>query len=150
MKILKILHKVTGLISLILILLFMGSTIYAEISGNIVLIQKVKSLIVWRGLFVLIPCLIITGAIGFKMSGQSKDVHVLKKRKRMPFIALNGIFILIPCAIYLEYLSFQMLDSTFYSVQTLELCAGLINCILIILNIRDGIRINKIKKSLLS
>lgn len=143
MNIKRILHRVTGLLSLIIILIFIISSVYVELNGNIIFIQKVKSLIVCPGLFILIPCLIITGAVGFRLAGQSKNVHILKKKKRMPFIALNGVIILIPCALYLRYLSMQPLDSTFYLVQTLEICAGLINCVLIILNIRDGIRIKR-------
>ncbi len=143
MNIISTLHKVTGFLALTLILIFITSSIYIEINGNVILIQKVKSLIVFPGLFILIPSLIITGSVGFRLAGQSKNVYILKKKKRMPFIALNGIFILIPCALYLKYLSTHTLDSTFYLVQTLEICAGFINCVLIILNIRDGIWIKK-------
>ena len=66
----------------------------------------------------------------------------------MLFIAFNGIFILIPSAITLNYLASKMcFNQTFYIVQIFELLAGLMNIILMSLNIKDGIKIYKLKNN---
>jgi hypothetical protein len=57
----------------------------------------------------------------------------------MPFIAANGLLVLIPCAIFLDrWAAAGEFDTTFYTVQALELLAGAVNLALMGLNIRDG------------
>ena len=61
---------------------------------------------------------------------------------RMPFIAADGLLVLVPCAIFLSRLAFpDLIDTTFYSVQALELLAEPTNVTLLALNARDGLRL---------
>ncbi len=63
------------------------------------------------------------------------------KLKRMPFIAGNGLLILIPAALYLAAKAKSGgFDIGFYSIQTLELIAGVTNLTLFGLNMRDGLK----------
>ncbi|KZN37985.1 hypothetical protein N480_14675 [Pseudoalteromonas luteoviolacea S2607] len=144
MKAKKIAHKVAGGIALMTLLVFLSATLYSELIGNYALIAKVKSSILSPGLFILIPCLIVTAGSGFNMAKGSKNKKIKAKAKRMPFIGLNGLLVLVPCALYLNYLAQSSLFGfEFYLVQSVEVVAGLVNISLISLNIRDGLRLSK-------
>ncbi|MEY8674065.1 hypothetical protein AB9G22_06740 [Francisella philomiragia] len=79
---------------------------------------------------------------------KSKKGVIAKKKKRMIFIALNGIFILVPSAITLNYLASNIIFSqSFYMIQIVELLAGLANIILMSLNIKDGVKIHRLKNN---
>ena len=57
----------------------------------------------------------------------------------LALIALNGVLVLVPCAVTLAVLAGRGdFGATFQAVQALELMAGLVNLVLIGLNIRDG------------
>ena len=73
------------------------------------------------------------------MSKQRKGNIIERKKKRMPFIAFNGLAILVPAAYFLDrWANSGEFDTTFYSIQVLELIAGAINLTLMSLNIKDG------------
>lgn len=138
---LKRLHPMAGTIALLTILVFWLSTIASELSGSRALITAVKLAIPW-GLLLLVPALALTGASGFRMAGASSDPRILKKKRRMPFIAGNGILILVPAALYLATLAAEgAFGTVFYTVQAIELVAGAVNLTLMSLNIRDGMRL---------
>ena len=60
----------------------------------------------------------------------------------MMIIGPNGVLVLIPCAFYLAHLAANgQFTATFYAVQAIELVAGLVNLMLMGLNIRDGLRL---------
>lgn len=60
----------------------------------------------------------------------------------MPLIAGNGILILVPAVLYLDHLaSNRDFGAAFVTVQAIELVAGLVNLVLMSLNIRDGMRL---------
>jgi hypothetical protein len=60
----------------------------------------------------------------------------------MPFIAANGIIVLMPAAFYLALLASRGdFGRIFYAVQAVELIAGAFNLSLMVLNIRDGLRL---------
>ncbi|TQF67738.1 hypothetical protein [Pseudoalteromonas luteoviolacea] len=144
MKAKKIAHKVAGGIALMTLIVFLSTTLYSELTGNYALIAQVKSKILMPGLFILIPCLIVTAGSGFNMARGSKNKKIKAKAKRMPFIGLNGLLVLIPCAFYLNYLAQSgIYGFEFYLVQSIEVIAGLVNISLISLNIRDGLRLSR-------
>jgi len=135
-------HLTAGILSPLLIATFFTSTVLVELLGSHAAVAQLKSLIVTPGLWVLLPCLAATGASGMFLAKSRKGRLVENKKKRMPFIAANGLLVLVPCAILLSrWASAGVFDTTFYSVQALELLAGATNVTLFALNIRDGLRL---------
>jgi hypothetical protein len=132
------LHPIAGAIGFVTILSFWLSTVTSELFASAAVVAIVKETIPW-GFLIVVPALAIAGASGFRLAGASSDPRIVKKRRRMPFIAANGLLILMPAAFYLATLAsrgeFGML---FYSVQAIELIAGAVNLTLMALNIRDG------------
>jgi len=138
---LKRIHPIAGIIASLTILTFWTSTVASELLGSIETIAFVKQAIPW-GLLILVPALAITGASGFRLAGTSSDFRLVRKKRRMPFIAGNGLLILVPAALYLATLaSRREFGSHFYAVQAFELIAGAVNLTLMSLNIRDGLRL---------
>ncbi|MGA8652304.1 MAG: hypothetical protein WB677_17120 [Xanthobacteraceae bacterium] len=133
------LHPIAGVVGFVTILTFWLSTVTAELFGSMAVIAAVKEMIPW-GFLVLVPALAIAGASGFRLAGASSDPRIVKKRRRMPFIAANGILILVPAALYLATLASRgEFGTIFYAVQAIELVAGAVNITLMALNIRDGL-----------
>jgi hypothetical protein len=138
---LKRFHPIAGIIGFLTILTFWTSTVASELFGSREMIAAVKQAIPW-GFLILVPALAITGASGFRMAGMSSEPRIVRKKRRMPFIAGNGLLILIPAALYLATLvSRGEFGSLFYGVQAVELIAGAVNLTLMSLNIRDGLRL---------
>lgn len=140
-------HAISASLALLLIISFFSSTLISELFGNKQNIICVKNSIFYA-IWLLIPCMAITGITGSKLAGKVKAGLIGKKMKRMPFIALNGFLILLPSALYLHSLAIVGdFDTTFYIVQAVELLAGAINITLMSMNFRDGIKVSKAKKS---
>lgn len=60
----------------------------------------------------------------------------------MPIIAANGIVVLIPSALFLASKARTGdFDTTFYVVQMIELTVGAVNLALLVLSMRDGLRL---------
>ncbi|HPE58974.1 MAG: hypothetical protein KDI15_09355 [Thiothrix sp.] len=138
-----ILHRLAAPIAILCIAIFFLTTILVEIFGTAESIATLKSLIVWPGLFILVPAIALTGASGFALARARSGRLVQQKQKRMPFIAVNGILVLIPCALFLDHwASAGTLDTRFYVVQGIELLAGAVNLILMGRNMRDGLRMS--------
>ena len=138
----QLIHRTAALIATLCIALFFVSSISVELFGTHAAIATVKGLIVYPGLFVLVPAIAITGATGFSFSKSRSGPFLDAKKKRMPIIAANGLLILLPAAIYLDRLAETgAFDTSFYLVQSLELFAGGVNLLLMTLNIRDGLRL---------
>ncbi len=136
---LKRIHPIAGVISFLTILTFWTSTVLSELFGSADMVAAVKETIPW-GFLILVPALGITGVSGFRIAGASLEPRILKKKRRMPFIAGNGLLILVPAALYLAALaSREEFGSVFYGIQAIELIAGAANLTLISLNIRDGL-----------
>lgn len=135
----KKVHLIAGLLATLTIATFFLSTVLVEVFGSHEAVAAVKGLIVLPGLFILVPAIAATGGTGFYLSKFRRDRLVDTKKKRMSFIAANGLLVLIPCAIFLDrWAAAGELDTTFYTVQALELLAGATNLALMGLNIRDG------------
>lgn len=136
-------HRIAAIISLVVLILFWLSTALSELSGLTRWVVTVKTVIPW-GLFILVPALIITGASGFRMMGNSTYPAIVTKKRRMPFIAFNGVIVLIPSALILATLARgEEFGLLFWTVQTIELLAGAINITLITCNIRAGIALRR-------
>nr|WP_321980444.1 hypothetical protein [uncultured Cohaesibacter sp.] len=138
---LKVVHRLAGVIALMMILIFWLSTILSELFADDAVVTIVKTLIPW-GFWVLIPAIALVGVSGFRVGRKWKSPIVKQKQKRMPFIAINGIVILIPAALYLSSKATAgQFDEAFYLVQAIEIVAGAINISLLGLNMRDGFRL---------
>jgi hypothetical protein len=142
--VLKRIHPIAGIVAFLMILTFWTSTVVSELYGSAEMIGAVKQAIPW-GFLILVPALVITGASGFRMAGTSSDPRIVRKKRRMPFIAGNGLLILIPAALYLRTLALRgQFDGLFYGIQAVELVAGALNLTLMLLNIRDGLRLTNV------
>lgn len=133
-------HAIAGLLSFTCIAVFWSSTLVSELFLSHAAVVAVKAGIVYA-FALFIPLMIMTGATGFAMGGKATQPQIVAKRRRMPLIGLNGLLILIPSALYLSSKAGAgEFDSGFYGVQFLELLAGAVNLVLMVLNIRDGMR----------
>ena len=133
-------HAAAGVIGFLTILSFWTSTLYSELFTSHETIAAVKALIL-KGMFILIPAMAIAGGSGMAMGRKRKDALTKAKKTRMPVIALNGLLILVPAAWFLAgKAAAGEFDSTFYTVQVIELIAGAANLTMMGLNIRDGLR----------
>lgn len=137
---LKTLHPIAGALALVTITSFWLSTVLTEVFAGAALVTLVKTTIPW-GFLLLVPFLALAGFSGFRLAGKMRGPLVAAKRKRMPIIAANGIVVLIPCALYLSAKAQAgAFDASFYAVQALELVFGAINITLMVMNMRDGLR----------
>ena len=133
-------HAIAGGIAFLTILLFWTSTVFTELFSSHETTAVVKAWIL-KGMFVLIPAMMIVGGSGMSLAGKRDDAPILRKKKRMPIIAATGLLILLPAAFYLESKAANgAFDSWFYLIQAVELIAGASNLSLMFLNIRDGLR----------
>lgn len=139
-----VIHRTAALVSYLCINVFIVSTLCVELIGTHSLISEVKGLILWPGLFILVPSIALAGATGFSLAKLRHGKITLRKKQRMPFIGANGILVLIPCAIFLNSMaSSDTFDISFYAVQAIEIAAGVTNLILMTLNIRDGLKLSE-------
>lgn len=136
-------HLIAGFTATATIATFFVATVIAELFGSHEVVATVKHLIVFPGLFILVPAIAATGGSGFLLSKSRSGRLVDAKKRRMPFIAANGLLVLIPCALVLNHwASAGEFDASFYAVQAVELVAGATNLALMGLNIRDGMRLS--------
>ncbi len=139
-------HALAGLIGFLTILSFWSSTLYSELFGSHEMVTYVKTMIL-KGMFILIPAMIVVGASGMNLGGKRRDVKTLAKKERMPFIAFNGLVVLLPAAFFLQSKAVAgEFDTVFYIIQMIELFAGATNLTLMGLNIRDGRSLTRHRK----
>ena len=130
-------HGFFGVVALLCVLSFWVGTVVSEAFGSTADIAFVK-LSILKGMGVLIPAMMLTGASGFSMKWKGPMVE--RKKRRMKIIAANGMLILLPAAFFLSDRAQQgNFDVWFYGVQLVELLAGATNLGLLSLNVRDGI-----------
>ncbi len=133
-------HALAGMISLTTLLIFWGSSLYAQVLTSPETITAFKAMIL-TGMWVLIPVTMLTGMSGMILGGQRKDTLALKKMRRMPIILGTAVLVLLPAAFFLEAKSASgEFDLWFYLVQAIEFIAGASNFCLLTLNARDGFR----------
>lgn len=138
------LHRLSASIATLCIAIFFSVTVLVELFGSPGSIATVKSLIVWPGLFILVPSIALAGGSGFTLAKTRSGKLVSLKKTRMPVIGINGILILIPCAVFLDrWASVGAFDARFYTVQGIELLVGgAVNLVLMGgLNLRDGLKL---------
>jgi hypothetical protein len=136
----KTIHPLAGTLALLTIAAFWLSTAFSELFASEATVISVKTAIPW-GFLLLIPALMATGGSGFALAGKRRGGIIDAKLRRMPLIAANGILILIPSALFLaSKASAGEFDTGFYVAQVLELAAGAANIALLVLNMRDGLR----------
>lgn len=146
MKLKAKIHAIAGVIGFVTILIFWTMTIYAEVFGTHTTILVVKNMVL-KGMLILIPAMAIAGGMGMSIGRKRRDVPGIAKKKRMPIIGANGLLVLVPSAFYLASKATNGdFDTAFYTVQAVELIAGLANLTMIGLNIRDGLRMTKYRR----
>ena len=134
-------HAAAGVIGFLTILTFWTSTVASELFGSHATIATVKHAVLW-GMLLLVPSMAAAGATGFQLLGGRTDAAALAKKHRMLVIGPNGFLVLIPCAFYLSSLAAKgQFGASYYTIQAVELVAGLLNLTLMGLNIRDGLRL---------
>jgi hypothetical protein len=139
-------HVAAALLTLLFLAAFWISTVTSELFLAASAVAQVKLAIAYA-LLGFVPVMMLTAASGFLMGGKGRHPLLLAKRKRMPFIAANGLLILVPAAVFLALRAQAgLLDGVFYGVQVLELAAGAANLALIGLNIRDGLRLGRLRR----
>ncbi len=139
-------HAVAAMLTLLFLAAFWMSTVVSELFLSASAVAQVKIAIAYA-LWGFLPVMMLTAASGFLMGGKGRHPLLLAKRRRMPFIAINGLLILVPAAVFLSLRAQAgLLDRAFYGVQALELAAGAANLALIGLNIRDGLRLGRLRR----
>lgn len=138
----KKLHGIFGAVALLCITTFWLSTLVSELFMNQASIAAVKNAIL-GGMLLLIPSLAATGGSGFALAKGRSGRLVNIKSQRMKIAAGNGLLVLLPSAFVLSsWANDGRFDSTFYALQGLELLAGAVNITLLVMNMRDGLRLS--------
>lgn len=141
-----VLHAAAGTLALATISTFWVSTALSELFGSYDTITMVKTGVLY-GMILLIPAMATAGATGASLGKGWKLPQVAAKSRRMKIIAANGLLILLPSAVFLAMRAQSgYFDTLFYTIQAVELCAGLVNISLLSLNMRDGLALAKRRK----
>lgn len=136
-----------GTLALLTVAVFVTSTLVAELFLDHTAVAIVKRAIAYT-IPLLVLFLAMTGGSGFSLAKNRSGDIIARKLKRMQVIALNGIFVLAPSAIFLHLkASAAAFDTAFFGVQIVEICAGILQLILLGLNWRDGLTLSgKLRK----
>lgn len=135
------LHGLAGAIALLCIGAFWGATLVSELFLGEASVAAVKNGIL-SAMWLMIPAMAAAGASGFALGRSRKGRLVDLKMRRMRVIAANGLLVLLPSAFALAAMaSAGRFDALFYAVQAVELLAGAVNFSLLVLNMRDGLRL---------
>ncbi|MFN5096478.1 MAG: hypothetical protein ACK5BY_11015 [Limnohabitans sp.] len=138
----KKIHGIFGAVALLCITTFWLSTVVSELFMDQASVAAVKSAIL-SGMWLLIPALAATGGSGFVLAKGKSGRLVSIKSLRMKIAAGNGLLVLLPSAFVLSFWANNgRFDSGFYALQGLELLAGAINIFLLIMNMRDGLKLS--------
>lgn len=150
-KTLKNIHKVAAILAFLLITSFLTSTIIADLLATPEKIAQVKNTILMF-IPILILAMIATGLSAKKLYPSAVTGKFKLKQTRLKVAAINGTLILLPAAIVLaKWSALGQFDGLYWTVQILEVIAGMTNLTMIGLNIRDGIRLGvKAKKRTVS
>lgn len=136
----RIIHPVAGAVAIVTIAIFWFSTALTELLATQATVTQVKTVIPW-GFLLLVPALMAAGGSGLALAKGRRAGLIGAKLKRMPIVAANGLLVLIPAALFLAFKARAAeFDTTFYAVQALELAAGPVNITLLVLNMRDGLK----------
>ena len=98
---------------------------------------------VLSGMWLLIPSMAATGSSGFSLAKGRGGRLVSVKSQRMKIVAANGLLVLRPSAFVLaSWANAGRFDGVFYALQGVELVAGAVNFSLLMLNMRDGLKLS--------
>lgn len=132
-------HAVAGVLGFLCVLTFVIATLSAELLGEAATVAAVKSS-VFKGMFILLPALLVAGASGVSLLGKRTEPLALTKQKRGPIAFMTSLFVLLPSAYFLSsWASDGTLDGWFYGVQAVELAGSTVCIVMIGANIRDGL-----------
>lgn len=133
-------HVAASLVAIATLATFLGLAVASELSPGFTPTARTSIL---RGLLVLVPALMAIGITGLRLARKHKGRLVEDKLRRMKLVAVNGLFVLLPCAIWLAWRAETgHFDTAFGVVQLIELVAGAANLRLLLLNLRDGMRLS--------
>lgn len=132
-------HAIAGVLGFFCVLTFWISTVSSELLGSPATVATVKAS-VFRGMFVLLPALLIAGASGVSLLGKRVEPLAAAKQKRGPIAFMTSLFVLLPSSYFLSSWAAEgTLDGWFYSVQAVELAGTTVCLVMVGLNIRDGL-----------
>lgn len=135
------LHGIFGAVALLCIATFWLSTVVSELFLTQASVVAVKNAVL-TGMWLLIPAMAATGGSGFSLAKGRRGRLVDVKMRRMKGVAANGLLVLLPSAFVLaSWASAGRFDGAFYALQGVELLAGAVNITLLLLNMRDGLRL---------
>ena len=136
------LHAIFGSAALLCITTFWLSTVVSELFMDRASVAAVKSAVL-SGMWLLIPSMAATGSSGFSLAKGRGGRLVSVKSQRMKIVAANGLLVLLPSAFVLaSWANAGRFDSVFYALQGVELVAGAVNFSLLMLNMRDGLKLS--------
>ncbi|KXI22765.1 hypothetical protein [Photobacterium sanguinicancri] len=139
----KIVHRLSGIIALLMITTFFTSSVVADLFGSYETITLVKQTIL-QWVAVLVLSMMVVGISGKKLYPAVPKGVLAVKAMRLKIAAFNGVVILIPAAYFLAAWSAEgLFDTRYWLLQVIELLAGATNATMISLNIRDGVRLGK-------
>ena len=137
-----VLHAASGTLAMLCIASFWVSTAVSELFLDHSAVAFVKRAIVF-GLFLLVPLLILTGLTGTILGKDRRESLIAKKTRRMRVVAANGLLVLVPAALVLNGMGAAgRFDAAFFAVQSVELAVGIVQMVLMGLNLRDGLRLS--------
>jgi len=135
------LHGIFGAVALLCIATFWLSTVVSELFLTQASVVAVKNAVL-TGMWLLIPAMAATGGSGFSLAKGRRGRLVDVKMRRMKGVAANGLLVLLPSAFVLaSWANAGRFDGAFYALQGVELLAGAVNITLLLLNMRDGLRL---------
>ena len=136
------LHAIFGSVALLCITTFWLSTVVSELLMDQASVAAVKNAVL-NGMWLLIPSMAATGGSGSALAKGRGGRLVSVKCQRMKIVAANGLFVLLPSAFVLaSWANAGRFDGVFYALQGVELLAGAVNISLLVLNMRDGLKLS--------
>lgn len=136
------LHAIFGSAALLCIATFWLSTVVSELFMDRASVAAVKSAVL-SGMWLLIPSMAATGGSGFSLAKGRGGRLISVKSQRMKIVAANGLLVLLPSAFVLaSWANAGRFDGVFYALQGVELVAGAVNFSLLMLNMRDGLKLS--------
>lgn len=142
-KTLQRLHGTAAMAALLLIAVFWSMSLVSWLWLGPDGTRAVKQSIAYA-LPVLVLAMAVTAGTGARLAGAAYPPLILRKKRRMPFVAANALLVLIPAALWLHWRAQSGTFGTgFHAVQAAELLAGLCNLALLGLNARDGLRLGR-------
>lgn len=136
------LHAIFGSVALLCITTFWLSTVVSELLMDQASVAAVKNAVL-NGMWLLIPSMAATGGSGSALAKGRGGRLVSVKGQRMKIVAANGLLVLLPSAFVLaSWANAGRFDGVFYALQGVELLAGAVNISLLVLNMRDGLKLS--------